>query len=1013
MTTFHVLTGLDQPLLHVWRDRAANDPAQHAYDVPPGDRDPDGLHQFQAQLDSQVHEPAHVLLHSGDKWENDALRKDLPRSDNYAFPQDLWIAEGARRVLTENPFAAAHDSVRIHLVTIDLHLRSKLFVWSPGVGARVLERSGTDDSGIFFDVLIADRERHLFLFKFIEEDATFEPDEANRLWCAKDGPEIWVLPESPSVRSAKPERQRLVVRFQQFGEQTMPVMHIWQRSFLRQTDVNGTREAGGWVRFEYLVYAKFSYEFMFFNPDRADSKWESEEAKRNIYLTAEGDAWTIDGDGTQRDLGSDGVWTLEGDHELFGHEPALSKEVTLEIAAMDPSSLLSEPLLLDVWINRARTKLHVGLMSEAGRWSFRTYPDVVTSFRFRSSGATERIERHYLKINETDVAPIHRCIVTERADPLPRKPAAQLFADPPFTIERPGAWMADGFVRFAVHCPTAASLEVIGEWTRWREQPIAMRSTRDGTYWWAQVTVSDITSATGRPSVHGTLYKFLINQTLEVQDPAADWVENSDPAGASRLVDHALYEWGNNAWRRPGWEYLTVYQLHPARFSRRGGTHGLDGITRELTDSTGYLRGVNATAILLMPISEFANFGNDIGWGYNPAFFYAVESLYGGPDALKRLVDACHNRGFAVLLDVVFNHAGTSDNVLWSVARNSFFDGDTEWGAMINFDHPQVIHFFEQNLAHFMRNYRVDGFRFDFTRVIRFGDQWGPFIKQPGSGGGWEFMRRLQSTARAIDPACVFMAENLPNDWDLTHAGGVMDTQWNDNFHDRMVDAARGWDVMGPLADAIKITHIDSARWFESTNYPESHDEVGNEDNRITRVAGPGQGYRRNKIAAAATLLSRGIPMWFMGAESGEWLQFSKNGDATLELDRYEQDENARRIRNWWNKLSELRRGNPRIQGPASVRVNFAQDRMLAISRGDGNDIFVVMNFGDWSGWRSLADLNLPDSSYKELLNSTWGDYRVEAEHEEERSNGGWDARLDRGSWLNIPPYGVVVLEKR
>ena len=98
-------------------------------------------------------------------------------------------------------------------------------------------------------------------------------------------------------------------------------------------------------------------------------------------------------------------------------------------------------------------------------------------------------------------------------------------------------------------------------------------------------------------------------------------------------------------------------------------------------------------------------------------------------------MDAAHERGLAVLLDVVFNHAGASDNVLWSVANESFFDGDTEWGAMINFDHPQVAHFFEQNLVHFMKRYRVDGFRFDFTRVIRFGHERTNHVKRPGSGG--------------------------------------------------------------------------------------------------------------------------------------------------------------------------------------------------------------------------------------------------------------------------------------
>jgi len=1014
MTTFHVLTGLNLPQLHIWRDRTADASAQHAYDLDGQGLDADGLWLFSTNLDHQLHEPARALLHLAEKWEQDIHRKDLPRGVNYVFPPDLWFAEGAKRVLTRNPFDAAEDGVRIHLVTGDVvsadrYLDGKVLIWSSD-GKRLVEHPTKEASGVVFDVPLADRDRNLFLFKFVDTDGTYESDEANRLWCSQDGGEIWVLPESSSIRYHRPMERSLVVYLKRFDEPTMPVMRIWHKSLVRESDVTGTREADGWVRFEFPLYTEFTYEFLFHNPERATSPWENKEANRNVYLASDGSAWTIDGDGKHRLLGNNGVWTLEGDHELFGEEPAAAKLVTLECCAQDPLSGLGGPLVLDVWINRARSLLHRDLEPDAaGRWTFSTFPNVVTSFVFRSADAKEPIERHCLKVGQDEGSPAQRFVVIGRADLLVRRTVSDLFS-PPFTIERPGTWIADGFVRFAVHCPTAACVEVIGEWNGWEDRPLTMRSTRDGTYWWGQVPVDDIIAAVGRPSVHGTLYKFRLNQTMLVQDPAADWVENSSPDRASMLVDHTAYAWRNNTWRRPGWEYLTVYQLHPARFGRRGGTYGLDGITRELADPNGYLRRVSATALLLMPTCEYAL---NMGWGYNPAFFYSVESSYGGPDALKRLVDECHERGFAVLLDVVFNHAGTSDNVLWKVARNSFFDGDTEWGAMINFDHPQVIHFFEQNIVHFMRNYRIDGFRFDFTRVIRFGDQWVTYVKQPGSGGGWEFMRRLQSAARAVDGGCIFMAENLPNDWDLTRAGGVMDTQWNDNFHDTMVEAARGRNVMPPLADAIKITNMDGARWFESTNYPESHDEVGNEDHRISRVGEIGQGYRRNKVAAAATLVSRGIPMWFMGAESGEWRQFSKDGDAALDLDFYERDESAIRIRNWWNKLAELRRGNPRIQGPAPVRVWFAQGRMLALSRGEGDDLFVVLNFGDWSGWRPLAELNLPDGDYKELLNSSWGDYRIAAEGEDEQSNGGWDAHLNRGSWLNIPDYAVVVLEKR
>lgn len=148
-----------------------------------------------------------------------------------------------------------------------------------------------------------------------------------------------------------------------------------------------------------------------------------------------------------------------------------------------------------------------------------------------------------------------------------------------------------------------------------------------------------------------------------------------------------------------------------------------------------------------------------------------------------------------------------------------------------------------------------------------------------------------------------------------------------------------------------------------------------------------------------------------MGAETGEWRQFPKEGDQTLDLDHYERDTAACRMRNWWNRLSEIRRGNPCLEGPSPLRVVFALARMLAFTRGEAEELFIILNFGDWFGRRSLAEINLPDRKYKELLNSTWGEYRIDWEGEDEHSNGGWDARLLRDDWLHFTDYGAVVLE--
>ncbi len=1007
MITINLLTSFDKPFLWIWRDKTSQSSSEAAFAATYAGSSGSEMHRFQAALDSQIHGDVHAKVHQGERWEADCHGKTLLRTSQYRFHDQFWCAEDAARVLSEDPFAKAQQRVRIHLITASKYRQGKLCLWSPGRPERWVDAAGEDEVGPFFDVELEGRDQHLFLFKFVTVDGKHEPDYANRLWSSQDGAEIWVHSDSAAISSRRPSLQPLIVHFAPAVDGAAARMHLWQEGSDFVQDVHGTAEGDGWFRFEWDIYSELPYRLQF-KDETQQPVWEHGEAKRQLFLR-DGAVWAVDGQGQEQRLGSEGVWTLEGDHELFAAQPVADREVLLEIADIVSASPADGDIVLDVWINQARAPLLAGLGKHSdGNWRFTTYPEVVTSFRFRVKGMAEPVNRLSLKIAAETTGVTQRYVVRGRSDLLAAKPVPDLFRDPPFTIERPGAWIVGDRVRFALHSPRASCVEVIGEWTGWEQSPVPMHSTPDGVYWWAEVPVANITGALGRPNVHGTLYKFRLNQVRLVQDPAADWVENSNPASASRLVDHSLYAWRSNAWQRPGWEYLTVYQLHPTSFSRREGATGLLAVARELSDPNGYLRQVKATAILLMPVCEFAG---DHGWGYNPSFFYAVESAYGGPDALKALVDAAHEQGRAVLLDVVFNHAGTGDNVLWAVAGESFFDGDTDWGAMINFDNPLAVHFFTQNLVHFMTRYRVDGFRFDFTRVIRYGQYWSDHIKRPGSGGGWDFMKQLQNAVHSVDRRCIMMAEHFPNEWDLSYPEGPMDTQWNDDFHDRLVDAARGWDVMGKLAEAMQQSQTACRRWHESTHFPESHDEVGNEPNRIVAVAEMGQGLRRNKVAAAATLFGRGIPLWFMGAESGEWRQFRNDDRDALDLDHYQRDEAACRIRHWWNRLCELRRGNSGIEGPSPIRVHYAQDRMLAFSRGEGAEWFVVLNFGDRSGEIPLATLNLPDGEYKELLNSSWGPYQVE--WEDEHPNGGWDAHLRREYRLNVPDYGVVILQRR
>ena len=992
MTRFIAFTTFHRPGLHIWSEGTARryymEPLQQ-----PGLAA--GSFAFDCELGVAPLEKVYCLLFNWDQegtdqteWEQSAHIHEVPRLQGNRLPATVWLFQGSARAVADDPFAQQRDRLRIHLVTANRYMQAELFVWSaPGFEPESRPLTSHDASGPFWDVDLTDRSRSFFQFKFRRPGETgwnYEPDYANRVWVAQDGSEIWTHSEARDVLSAMPIKRQFILHFHQDIAAVHPArMHLWQEGSDFETDVSGEVEAGDWTAYRVLLYTRLPYRCMFFNPTFPGSQWENDEAKRDILIHHDTEHWT-----------------LEGDSHLFSAEPKRNCRVNLTVAVQPPGYELSAPLSVEAWVNRARA-----LLPASGTLSFITYPDVVTSFRVRGANGPERIDRHYVIAQPAQT--IDRWLVLGRAPTPSAAPPAGQFSDPPFTIRRPGAYEEGGFIRFVLHAPFSAQVELRGAWMP-DGTTHPMRSTNDGTYWWAQIPVSQVNGG----NYHGVRYHYILNgdPAQRVQDPAAGWVEGSGPQHESRLLRRDQFQWNDQNWQTPSWNLLRLYQLHASRFSSRGpaGASALERVAWEIENTAGYLRQLRVNALQLMPINEV---GTTNSWGYDPAFFYAVETSYGGPDALKALVDSCHRHGFAVFMDVVFNHAGTSDNSLWPLARGSFFDGDTAWGAMVNYDHPQVIHFFEQNLVYLLEEYHVDGFRFDFTRVIIRGHERGEaHVRHPGSGGGWEFLHKLRAAARNVKPDCILIAEHLPNEWAVTNFGGPMDSQWCDDFHDRLKDACSGnpW-VISSLADAIKVTHTAADDWYKATIYAESHDEVGNENGRIAHVAGFGFGWRMAKVAAAVVLMGRGIPMFFMGAESGEHLQFFNGTHTALDLDRYLTGEGQGRIRAWYNALLDLR-GSQNIKGPSPLAVVYAQDQQLAFVRGNGNEYYTLVNFGGWSGWKSLAELNLSDGVYRELWNSTWPAFAVEGEGE--HTNGGRDARLHRGSWLQVPDYGVVILER-
>jgi 1,4-alpha-glucan branching enzyme len=607
---------------------------------------------------------------------------------------------------------------------------------------------------------------------------------------------------------------------------------------------------------------------------------------------------------------------------------------------------------------------------------------------------------------------------------------AWLDDDPNAIWNRSPGFYKEGINWYAViHVkPTVTRVRLAGEFTQWDSKAVDLTKTPDGKFWWFKGTDEDF----HQPPAAGDKYKFILNDPHVEdgadqwwQDPAARRAENSGLSSNSLVTVSDDYQWHDASWQRPHWYRHMIYQLHPSRFtSRNSGLTPLAQITEEL-DGDGnndYLNSLGVTSIQLLPVNEFPL---NTSWGYNPSFFYAVESSYGTPDQLKNLVDTAHQRGVAVLLDLVYNHGGNGDNILCQIAqddchRGTYYDGDTVWGPMVNFDNDVARHFFVQNILYLAKEYHIDGFRFDFTRPIH--NQSDGNIKLGGSGGGWNFLREIRSRVKSLDPAIVLIAEELPNTWWVTNEHvdsswggdwhGPFDSQWSDPFHDNFKAVLLG----GHLDHLKEVFTYFGDSWQDALIYAESHDEVGNTDDRIGKRGRDGKGWEMSQLAAAGTLFGRGIPMLFMGQEAGETMQFGQEGDnpATgkswwkdrLDLDAYETDAGRKKVRSWYQKMIQIRKDDPQAFAWPKISIRHIHDGngIFAFTRDDGKYL-VVLNFKgkDWDKYGVGISGN-----YRELANTSWPQYNL----------GGY-TRQSRGGeqahWIDdvkIPSYGAVVLRR-
>ena len=377
----------------------------------------------------------------------------------------------------------------------------------------------------------------------------------------------------------------------------------------------------------------------------------------------------------------------------------------------------------------------------------------------------------------------------------------------------------------------------------------------------------------------GELYGYVVDDEGPFPDPRSP----CQPRGVHELseaVDHESFAWTDAMWQPPPLASAVIYELHVGTFTPEGTFES--AITR-----LDHLVALGITHVELMPVGEFSGAR---GWGYDGVDLYAPHHAYGGPDGLKRLVDACHARGLAVILDVVYNHLGPSGNYL---ARFGPYFTDrykTPWGDAVNLDGPgsdEVRRFFCDNALMWLRDYHIDGLRLDAVHALI-------------DTSAVHLLEQLASEVEALEASLgrhlLLIAESDLNDPRVVQrrelGGYGIDAQWSDDFHHALHTVITGersgyyedFGALDDLATALREAFVYAGRYSAHRNRihgrapknlpgwrfvvaAQNHDQVGNraKGERLTHLTSPG----RLKIAAALLLTAPFVPLIFQGEEWG------------------------------------------------------------------------------------------------------------------------------------------------
>ncbi len=556
--------------------------------------------------------------------------------------------------------------------------------------------------------------------------------------------------------------------------------------------------------------------------------------------------------------------------------------------------------------------------------------------------------------------------------------------------------LKDGSILFGLYHPRAARVYLAGTFNQWQspvhplpqEEMFVEMELYRGFYYQPNIWLARVTP----PEPPGEVeYKFLIRGGTDqldrmVTDPYTRVYGESYRERNARVVVPVNFQWSDHGWRPPLVKDLLLYELNvygftdndPAIPEEEQGT--FRGIIRRIKE--GYFTELGVNALALMPTAEVPH---KKGLGYEPCTYMSVEKDFGTPEEFRQMVDVAHNHGLAVIMDQVFNHNSNDFNPLWYLIDDGsddgglYYEGQSMWGNRIATGREEVDNMLIDSCKLFLKEYHVDGFRFDATHSF--------FLNH-------RLLHRLAHEIKdtGFKPDCILIAENLPNEADLNLDGFNGYAQWHDLFHDKIKALLREGEFEGVENSPEKMGSMFyfgkddfAAHTNNVVNYCENHDE-----NSVPYEVATGGDYlqdpqvkdRKARLGFFAAIMAVGQPMIYMGQEYGierernridvNWGRHSPQGEF------YRWSRGVIRLRRRYDGLKVCgyhpieegtftwvlgpwmdneKGGSRRVIGWRTMDASEEYKRMLVMLNFEAEEVPVEVNFGTPGCWVKLADL--------------------------------------------------------